>query len=64
MFDEEPIKDQRKQNTLYIITTMDDTEVEIPLGEVSNVSWEVNQSKRDKRLIEEYKAEQSFYKRK
>lgn len=64
MCDDELIKDQRKQNTLYITTTMDDTEVEIPLGEVSSVSWEVKQSKRDKRLIEEYKAEQSFYKRK
>ena len=60
MYDDEPTKDQRKQNTLYITTTMDDTEVEVPLGEVSNVSWEVNQSKLDKKIKEEHKAEQAF----
>ena len=60
MFDEEPINDQRKQNTLYITTTMDDTEVEVPLGEVSNVSWEVAKPKLDKKFKEEYKAEQAF----
>lgn len=61
-YTDEPIKDQRKQNTLYIITTMDDTEVEIPLGEVSNVSWEVAKPKLDKKFKEEFKVEQSFYK--
>lgn len=60
MCNDEPIKEQRKQNTLYVTTTMDDTEVEVPLGKVYNVSWEVNQSKRDKKIKEEYKAEQAF----